>query len=135
MFYNLLFRIILWGLGLRLRWLGKHNEKFREKIKTQDFILQFRTFDGKAARAYHFRQGAVQPLPGLQTAPTVTLSFLDAHFAINTLSAAGKDQTIMMRAMSENKIKAEGDISKIMVFMQVAKYLGPQKKKTVAEST
>ncbi len=132
MIYNLLFRIILWGLGLRLRWLGNHNEKFRDKIKGQDFVLQFRTFDGRAARGFHFQNGAVQSLPGVQPAPTVTLSFFDAHYALNTLKAAGKDQTIMMRGMAAGKVKAGGDISKIMVFMQVAKYLPPQKKQKTA---
>ena len=129
MIHNFFFRIVLWLLGLRLHWLGAHNERFREKLKGQDFVMQFRTFDGKAARAFHFADGAVTPLPGLVEKPTVTLSFLDGKYAINTLAAAGKDQTVMMKGMQEQKVKIEGDYARLMVFMQVAKYLPPQKKK------
>lgn len=132
MFYNFLFRIVLWVLGLRLRWLGNNNEKFREKLKGQDFTMQFRTFDNKAARAFHFRDGQVQALPGLIDKPSITLSFLDGHYALNTLMASGKDQSVIMKGMQEQKVKIEGDFSKLMLFMQVAKYLGPQKKKPAA---
>lgn len=129
MFYSILFSVVLWLLGLRLRWLGNNNEKFREKLKGQDFTMQFRTFDGKAARGFHFSDGRVQPLPGLLEKPSVTLSFLDGHYALNTLMAAGKDQTVMMKGVQEQKVKIEGDYGKLMLFMQVARYLGPQKKK------
>ena len=132
MFYNFLFRVVLWLLGLRLRWLGKNHDKFVEKLKGQDFTMQFRTFDGAAARAFHFRDGQVEPLPGLVEKPSVTLSFLDGHFALNTLMAAGKDPSVMMKGMQEQKVKVEGDYGKLMLFMQVAKYLGPQKKKPAA---
>ena len=129
MFYNLLFSIVLWILGLRLRWLGNNNDRFVEKLKGQDFTMQFRTFDGKAARAFHFNDGTVTALAGIIDAPSVTLSFLDGHYALNTLMAAGKDQTVMMKGMQDQKVKIEGDYAKMMLFMQVAKYLGPQKKK------
>jgi len=129
MFYNFLFRIVLWGLGLRLRWLGNHNEKFREKLKGQQFSMQFRTFDNAAARAFRFNDGAVESVAGMIEKPSITLSFLDSHYALNTLMAAGKDQTAMMKGMQEQKVKIEGDYGKLMLFMQVAKYLPPQKKK------
>jgi hypothetical protein len=129
MFYKVLFRIVLWGLGLRLRWLGNHNEKFREKLKGQQFSMQFRTFDNAAARGFLFNDGQVEPVPGMIEKPSITLSFLDSHYALNTLMAAGKDQTVMMKGMQEQKVKIEGDYGKLMLFMQVAKYLPPQKKK------
>lgn len=129
MFYNILFRVVLWGLGLRLRWLGNNNEKFREKLKGQEFSMQFRTFDNAAARAFRFNDGHIEPVPGVIEKPSITLSFLDSHYAINTLMAAGKDQTAMMKGMQEQKVKIEGDYGKLMLFMQVAKYLPPQKKK------
>jgi hypothetical protein len=129
MFHNFLFRVVLWALGLRLRWLGNHNEKFREKLKGQAFTMQFRTFDNAAARAFRFDDGHVEPMPGLIEKPSITLSFLDSEYAMNTLMAAGKDQTAMMKGMQEQKVKIEGDYAKLMLFMQVAKYLPPQKKK------
>lgn len=132
MFYNIVFRIVLWGLGLRLRWLGNNNERFVEKLKGQNFTMQFRTFDNGAARAFRFADGKVEPLPGIIEKPSITLSFLDSHYALNTLMASGKDQSIMMKGMQEQKVKIEGDYAKLMLFMQVAKYLPPQKKKKVA---
>lgn len=131
MLHNLLFRLVLWLLGLRLRWLGNHHAKFREKLQGKTFVMQFRTFDGKAARAFRFEDGYVTPLPGVVDAPSITLSFLDGKYAINTLAASGKDQTVMMKGMQEQKVKIEGDYARLMLFMQVARYLPPQKKKKV----
>lgn len=132
MFYNILFRILLWILGMRLRWLGNHNERFREKLKAQAFTMQIRTFDGAAARGFHFNDGHVEPQGGLIEKPSVTLSFLDSRYAINTLMSAGKDPSAMMRGMQEQKVTIEGDYGNLILFMQVAKYLPPQKKKVAA---
>jgi hypothetical protein len=123
MFYDLLFRVVLWLLGLRLRWLGRHNAAFRAELAAHDFVMQLRTFDGRAARAFHFLRGQVLPLPGLVAAPSVTLSFLGSHYALQVLLAVRNDVTAMMRGLQEQKVTVEGDMAKMVVFMQVAGHL------------
>lgn len=129
-FRNLVFRFVLWVLGLRLGWLARNNESFRDKIKDQDFVLQFGTGDGAVTRHFVFAKGVVSSHGGAHEKPSSSITFTDAKVAMDTLMAAGKDQSVFMKAMGEGKVKAGGsDMSKLMVFMQIAKYIGPQKKK------
>lgn len=132
-FRNLIFRFVLWGLGLRLGWLSRHNESFREKMKDQDFVLQFGTADGVVTRHYIFAKGAVSSHGGAHESPASAIVFSDSKVAMETLMAAGKNPSVFMTAMGTGKVKvAGGDMSKLMVFMQIAKYIGPQKKNKVA---
>lgn len=124
MFHNLLCRLVLWMMGLRLRWLGNHSDAFRENLRGQEFVLQFRTFDGKAARAFCFNDGHVQPLPGLVAQPSVTLSFLDGRYALGTLLTSTRAQKIMS-GLQEQKLKIDGDYAKLMLFLMTLKYLSP----------
>lgn len=132
-FRNLVFRFVLWVLGLRLGWLSRHNDGFREKIKGQDFVLQFGTFDNAVVRHYVFAGGDVTSRGGAHEKPSTSISFVDSKVAMDTLMAAGKDQTVFMKAMGDGKVKiGGGDMTKLMVFMSIAKYIGPQKKKKPA---
>ena len=129
-FRNLVFRFVLWALGLRLGWLARNNDSFRDKIKDQDFVLQFGTADGAVTRYFTFAKGTVTSHGGAHEQPASSITFADAKIAMDTLMAAGKDQSVFMKAMGEGKVKAGGsDMSKLMVFMQIARYIGPQKKK------
>lgn len=127
---NIVFRLVLWGLGLRLSWLSRHNEGFQSKVKGQSFVLQFGTFDNAVVRHYVFTDGVVSSHGGAHPAPASAISFVNAKVAMETLMAAGKDQSIFMKAMGDGRVKILGsDMSKLMVFMSVAKYIGPQKKR------
>lgn len=129
-FRNLVFRFVLWALGMRLAWLSSNNESFREKIKNQNFVLQFGTFDNSVARHYVFANGKVASSGGAHENPSTTITFADSKIAMDTLTAAAKDQSVFMKAMGVGNVKiGGGDMTKLMVFMSVAKYIGPQKKK------
>ncbi|MFZ5757964.1 MAG: hypothetical protein ACOY3X_13745 [Pseudomonadota bacterium] len=127
---NLVFRLVLWGLGLRLGWLSRHNEGFQGKIRGQDFVLQFGTFDNAVVRHYVFANGLVSSHSGAHEKPASAITFVNSKVAMDTLMKAAKDQTVFMKAMGEGKVKIAGsDMTKLMVFMSIAKYIGPQKKK------
>ena len=79
MFYNILFRIVLWGLGLRLRWLGNHNEKFRGKLTAQDFTMQIRTFTVRAARVTTVLQPGDVIVPTAQPWGNLAIYLLEPH--------------------------------------------------------
>jgi len=123
------FWLILLILGWRMRWLAWRNEEFRSKLASKDMVMQWRTKVGPPARSYHFLPNRIIPRAGLHPKPTVTLSFEDASYAVNTLMQASKNQMVFMQGMQEGKIKIEGDASQLMWFMTLMKYLAPKKKK------
>ena len=123
------FWLILLILGWRMRWLAWRNEEFRSKLASKDMVMQWRTKVGPPARSYHFLPNRIIPRAGLHPKPTVTLSFEDASYAVNTLMQASKNQVVFMQGMQEGKIKIEGDASQLMWFMTLMKYLAPKKKK------
>ncbi|MCC1496067.1 hypothetical protein [Alcanivorax sp. 1008] len=123
------FWLILLILGWRMRWLAWRNEEFRSKLAGKDMVMQWRTRVGPPARSFHFLPDRIIPRHGLHPTPTVTLSFEDASYAVDTLMQAGKNQMVFMQGMQEGKIKIEGDASQLMWFMTLMKYLAPKKKK------
>ncbi|OUS24395.1 hypothetical protein A9Q99_24595 [Gammaproteobacteria bacterium 45_16_T64] len=123
------FWIMLLVLGWRMSWLSRNSEGFQKQLEGKDFILQFRTADGGIARHYHVANGRVQASPGVHQQPAMTLAFKDSTYAFETIMAAGKDPAVFMKGMQAQDIKTEGDVSLMMWFMGVSKYLGPKKKK------
>ena len=124
------FWVLLWVLGWRLRWLGRHHEDFQNKIRGKDFILQFRTVSGKVARYYHVTTDGVLAYPGLHEKPVVTLEFKDAAYAFSIILEAAKKPSVLMSAMQSQGVKANGDLSLMMWFVSIVKYLKPAKKNT-----
>jgi hypothetical protein len=122
------FWFVLLILGWRLRWLAWRNPEFREKLKDQDFVMQWRTEQGVPARSFHFLSGAVAVHGGLHNAPSISISFADAAYAFDTIKQAGKNQMVFMQGMQSGKIKLEGDMAKLMWFMGLMKYIMPKKK-------
>lgn len=123
------FRLLMWILALRLRWLGKNNEAFRKQLELRQVVMQWRTFKGAPARWYHFQGSGVSSGLGLHDKATVTLNFRDAAYAFATLKAAGKNQMVFMEGMQKGDIKIGGDAAQLMWFMSLMKYIMPKKKK------
>ena len=123
------FWFLLWVLGIRMWWLDRKNEDFQRKLADQDIVLQFQTHDGKIARHYIIKDERVHAFGGAHTEPSLTLSFKDADYAVETISKAGKDPMIFMKGMQTQDIKALGDVGLMMWFMGLAKHLKPKKKK------
>lgn len=119
------FRLVLWLLALRLRWLGKRNEEVRERLAKQSLVLQWRTQSGKPARWFYFSAAGVSSRRGLHTAPKTTLNFKDAGYAFRILREASKNQMAFMQGMQAGDIKVEGDAAGLMWFMTLMPYLPP----------
>ncbi|MBL7251009.1 hypothetical protein [Alloalcanivorax marinus] len=117
------FRLILLLLGWRLAWLARRHPGFRQQLEHRDVVMQWRTFDGRAARWYHFQPGRVRRGGGLHPTPSVTLNFKDAKYAFHTLKASGKNQMAFMEGMQAGDIKVEGDPGHLMWFMTLMKFI------------
>lgn len=123
------FRLLLFILAWRMRWLAWRNPEFRDKIAKKDLVMQWRTHAGSPARWFHFNQGRVHSAGGLHDNPKVTLSFESSDYAYRTILASGRNQMIFMEGMQKGHIKIHGDASQLMWFMTLMKYITPTKKK------
>lgn len=117
------FALVLLLLGWRLRWLAWRCEGFRKQLENRNVVMQWRTFNGKTARWFHFTPGKVQARSGLHPQSTVCLNFRDAGYAFTTLKVAGKNQMAFMEGMQAGDIKIEGDPGQLMWFMTLMKFI------------
>jgi hypothetical protein len=122
------FRLILLFVGWRLRWLAWRNAEFRDKLAGKDLVMQWRTKAGAPSRSFHFLPDRVMARGGLHPSPAVTLSFEDAHYAVQMLMTARKNQMAFMTGMQQGKIRIEGDASQLMWFMGLLKYIVPKRR-------
>src|SRR5699024_11564378 len=119
------FRLVLWLLALRLRWLGKRNEEVRARIAQQSLVMIWRTQSCKPARWFYFNPAGVSSGRGLHSAPKTTLNFKDAAYAFRILREASKNQIAFMQGMQAVDIKVEGDAAGLMCIMTLMPYLPP----------
>lgn len=126
------FWLLLWVLGLRMAWLAWRNEKFRELLVDKDLVLQIQTKDEGIVRHYVIRNERVRPHGGAHGSPTTVLSFKDAVYGASTLLGGGKDPMTFMKGVQTQDIVIKGDMSVLMWFMGVAKFLPPRRKKKKA---
>jgi len=125
----MLFRLVLWLLALRLRWLGKRNAEVQKRLQQQDFVMQWRTVGGKPARWYNFTPSGISSRKGLHPNAQTSINFSDAKTAIEVLKRSAKNQMAFMEAMQSGAVKVDGDASKLMWFMSLMPFIGPQKKR------
>lgn len=124
------FKLVMWILALRLRWLAWRNPKMQEKLQGKDMVMQWRTVAGKPARFYHFLPGRVVSRAQLHDKPGFSISFKDAPYAMDLLMQASKNQAVFMGAIQSGDVKIEGDFAQLMWFMGLMKLIFPAKKKS-----
>lgn len=131
MFFDILLRVLLWSISLRLRWRSRRDAAFRALLAGQDFTMLVRTFDGAVQRASRFVDGRVMAVavPAASAQASFTLSFLDSRYAIRTLLGTRDDPSLMMTGVQEQKVRFEGDFQKFAVFMQLMQYLAQLQEK------
>ena len=63
------FALVLLILGWRLRWLAWRDAGFRKQLENRDVVMQWRTFNGKPARSFHFTPGMWCPKAACMLSP------------------------------------------------------------------
>ena len=79
------FSILLFGLGLLLRYCAWRYPAFKARLAEKDFTAQLRTKDGTVGRSYTFAGGKVRSRRGVATNPEVTLTFKTAAIGARLL--------------------------------------------------
>lgn len=117
------FRMLLWVLSKLMKKAAKKNPKFREQLAGQDMAFQLQTDDGKAVRQFVVKDESISTKGKAHSNPAFTISFKDAHTGLKVLTS--KDRNAFMRGIQEKDIKISGDLSKVMWFQGISKYLKP----------
>ena len=117
------FRMLLWFLSKLMQKAAKKNPKFREQLSGQDMAFQLQTKDGKAVRQFVVKDEKVFSKGKAHSDPAFTISFKDAQTVLKIMTS--KDRNAFMRGIQEKDIKIDGDLSKVMWFQGISKYLKP----------
>ena len=121
------FRMLLWALGLMMKKASKNNPDFKKQLTGKDFAFQIQTLDGKAARHYIVKDERVKSSGGKAKDPAFSISFKDADTGLRIMTA--KDKNAFMKGIQEKDIKIDGDLSLVMWFQTIVKYVKPKPKK------
>ncbi|HLR17207.1 MAG TPA: hypothetical protein VK099_04980 [Alcanivoracaceae bacterium] len=124
----MLFRLVLWLLALRLRWLGKRHPEVQKRLQNQQVVMQWRTVKGKPARWFYFTPAGVTSKAGLHPKAQTSINFKDAGTAMDVLKRASKNQMAFMEAMQQGDVRIEGDAGKLMWFMSLMPFIGFKRK-------
>lgn len=124
------FRALLWALGLLMKKSARKSADFQKQLEGKNFVFQLQTLDGKAARHYLVGDKQIKSKRGQYEKPAFTISFKDAETGLRILTS--KDKNAFMKGIQEKDIVITGDLSLVMWFQSISKYLKSSKKKKVA---
>ena len=121
----LAFRLILFCVALRLRWLAWRDPAFRKDLQRRNIMMVWRTHDGRIARWFHFSPNRVRSGSGLRERCDIAVRFQDADYGATTLIQLLDNQRLFFVGMRQGKIRLNGNIKGLLWFRTVSEYLVP----------
>lgn len=121
------FRMLLWALALLMRKAAKKNPDFRSQLDGKNFAFQLQTEDAAISRQFVISDNKVRSRGKAHNNPAFTISFKNADTGLRILTS--RDKNAFMKGIQDKDIKIDGDLSLVMWFQSVSKYLKPRKKK------
>lgn len=122
---HLAFRLILFCVALRLRWLAWRDPAFRKDLQRRNIMMVWRTPDGRIARWFHFSPNRVRSGSGLRERCDIAVRFQDADYGATTLIQLLDNQRLFFVGMRQGKIRLNGNIKGLLWFRTVSEYLVP----------
>lgn len=121
------FRALLWALGLMMRRSARKSSDFQKQLEGKDFVFQLQTNDEKIVRQYKIANQQIKSRGRSHHAPAFVISFKDAATGLRIMTS--KDKNAFMKGIQEKDIIISGDLSLVMWFQSISKFLKPAKKK------
>ncbi len=115
------FSLLLFLLSHKLKKAMKKHKSFRDRLREKDFTMVIKTRDGKRGRSFTFGGGEVSSKRGDAGNPAVALVWEDAATAFSVMSKSSNEAT--MKALSEGKLKIEGDANYALWFSETVKQM------------
>ena len=123
--HHLAFRLILFCVAMRLRWLAWRDPAFRKDLQRRKIMMVWRTHDGRIARWFHFSPNRVRSGSGLRERCDIAVRFQDADYGATTLIQLLDNQRLFFVGMRQGKIRLNGNIKGLLWFRTVSEYLVP----------
>lgn len=121
------FRLMLWAISLLMKKAARNNADFRKQLEGKDFAFQLQTVDGAIVRQFVVANNGITSKRKAHASPAFTIAFKDAQTGLRILGS--KDKNAFMKGIQEKNVMISGDLSLVMWFQSVSKYLKPSKKK------
>ncbi|WP_430460882.1 SCP2 sterol-binding domain-containing protein [Thalassolituus sp. LLYu03] len=121
------FKLLLWALALLMKKAARKNPDFRQQLDGKNFAFQLQTEDGKVVRHFAVADSKIRSKAKATQDPAFTISFKNADTGLRILTS--KDKNAFMKGIQDKDIKIAGDLSKVMWFQSITKFLKPKKKK------
>ena len=122
---HLAFRLILFCVALRLRWLAWRDPAFRKDLQRRNIMMVWRTHDGRIARWFHFSPNRVRSGSGLRERCDIAVRFQDADYGATTLIQLLDNQRLFFVGMRQGKSRLNGNIKGLLWFRTVSESLVP----------
>lgn len=121
------FRMLLWALGFFMKKASSNNPDFKSKLEGKDFSFQIQTQDRKICRSYTVKNNRVSSKSGAAKDPAFSIAFKDAASGLSIMTS--KDKNAFMKGIQDKSIKIDGDLTLVMWFQGIVKYIKPKSKK------
>lgn len=110
--------LLLFALGLKLRWSVWRSARFRARLRYANRIVVIRTLDGRYARTYIFRDGAVRDHGGTDPAATAELVWSDARTAVAVMLSGNPLDNFS--AIGRGDLAIHGNLQDALWFSELA---------------
>ena len=113
------FSLLLFLLAIKFKWASKKKPNFRKKLKQKNFTGLIKTSDNKKGRSFVIENGTVISKRGIVNKSNFALVWSDAATAFSVMASGNTD--VFVKAISDSKLKIEGDGMHALWFLQLTK--------------
>lgn len=124
------FRVLLYFIFLRLRWLSKNDARFKEKISDKSMVLVFGAADRSIYRHYRLTEGRVESGRGLPEKYDLSLEFKSAAYGYRMLTQKAHAPMSFAKGMNKREIVLRGKMDNVFWLMGISKHLPLKRKKS-----
>jgi len=110
--------LILFVLGLKLRWSARFDAAFRKQLLDVDRLIAIRTRDGTRGRSYRFRDGRVTVSAGVHPETTAELVWSDPAVAVSAMLSS--NELDLFSAIGRGDLTIAGNLQDALWFSDVA---------------
>ena len=131
----MLFRLVIWLIGLKIDALHKRDRKFQYAVREKRVVIQFALQNGKPVRYLEFDRGKFASVSGWHDRVgaaashghlgerVAIFSFASAMTGLMLLIKGSSDSTIMLNAIRDKELIITGDFTVFMWFGWLADQL------------
>ncbi len=116
------FSILLFLLAIKLKYASKKKPNFVKKLKQKNITGLIKTADNKRGRAFVSDNGRLASKRGVADKFDFALVWSDATTAFRVMAGGSTEKFV--EAISQNKLKIEGNGMDALWFLQLTKDMG-----------